>query len=123
MLYHQVTLGSVGWWRDLRREPGAARHPTLEDGVVVGTNASVLGPVTIGARSHVGAHAVVLESIPPDSRVSARATPAVITGMPGRARSVRDTPNRSGRAGRQKAAGGNALGSADDTMIRGTGTR
>jgi serine O-acetyltransferase len=120
MLYHQVTLGSVGWWRDMRREPGAARHPTLEDGVVVGTNASVLGPVTIGARTYIGAHAVVLESIPPDCRVSARATPAVITEMPSRDRPVRDTPNR---AGRQNAAGSNALGSADDATIRGTGTR
>ncbi|MGH3934300.1 MAG: serine O-acetyltransferase EpsC [Pseudonocardiaceae bacterium] len=78
MLYHQVTLGSVGWWRDLEREPGAQRHPTIEDGVIIGTNVSVLGPVTIGAGSQLGAHAVVLESVPPDSRVSARRTPLVI---------------------------------------------
>ena len=70
MLYHQVTLGSIGWWRDLRRGPGARRHPVVEDHVVIGTNASVLGPITIGARSLIGAHAVVLGSVPPDSRVS-----------------------------------------------------
>ena len=71
MLYHQVTLGSIGWWRDLRRDPGARRHPVLEDSIVVGTNASVLGPITIGARSQIGAHAVITESVPPDSKVIA----------------------------------------------------
>jgi serine O-acetyltransferase len=78
MLYHQVTLGSIGWWRDLEREPGAQRHPTIEDGVIIGTNVSVLGPITIGAGSQLGAHAVVLESVPPGSRVNARRTPLVI---------------------------------------------
>lgn len=72
MLYHQVTLGSVGWWRDNLRPAGSARHPTLEDGVIVGTNASVLGPVTIGANSVIGAHAVVLHSVLPGSRVTVR---------------------------------------------------
>jgi serine O-acetyltransferase len=71
MLYHQVTLGSVGWWRDNCRVDGEARHPTLEDGVIVGTNASVLGPITIGTLSVIGAHAVVLESVPPMSHICA----------------------------------------------------
>jgi serine O-acetyltransferase len=70
MMYHQVTLGSVGWWRDKRRAPGEQRHPTVEDSVIIGTNASVLGPVTIGARSQIGAHAVVTESLPPDTKVA-----------------------------------------------------
>jgi serine O-acetyltransferase len=71
MLYHQVTLGSAGWWRDSNRPSGEARHPTLEDGVIVGTNASVLGSVTIGAHSIIGAHAVVMRSVPAGSHVSA----------------------------------------------------
>lgn len=71
MLYHQVTLGSVGWWRDRDRAPGAARHPHICDGVVIGTNASVLGPIIVGAGSKIGAHAVVLESLPPSSIVPA----------------------------------------------------
>lgn len=75
MLYHQVTLGSVGWWRDRLREPGEARHPTLEEGVIVGTNASILGPIVIGAHSVIGAHAVVLESVPSMSHVSAWPNP------------------------------------------------
>jgi serine O-acetyltransferase len=69
MLYHGVTLGAVGWWKDLDRPPGAARHPTVEDGVVVGAGSLVLGPITVGARTKVGAHALLLESVPPDSIV------------------------------------------------------
>ncbi|MFI0713956.1 serine O-acetyltransferase EpsC [Streptomyces inhibens] len=69
MLYHLVTLGSVGWWHDATREPGARRHPTLGDGVVVGTGACVLGPVEIGPDSMIGAKAVVMASLPVKSRV------------------------------------------------------
>ena len=68
-LYHQVTLGAVGWWKDILRPPGSKRHPTLENAVIVGANASILGPITIGSRSLIGAHALVLESVPPDSCV------------------------------------------------------
>jgi serine O-acetyltransferase len=71
MLYHLVTLGSVGWWRDLRRSPGAKRHPTLGDNVVVGTGAAVLGPVEVGEGSRIGAHAVVLTSLPADTHIGA----------------------------------------------------
>ncbi|NUT49877.1 MAG: serine acetyltransferase [Saccharothrix sp.] len=70
MLYHQVTLGSVGWWKD-RAHPERQRHPTVEDDVVIGTNASVLGAVTVGRGSRVGAHSVLTRSVPPRSRVSA----------------------------------------------------
>src|SRR5919202_1889376 len=71
MLYHQVTLGAVGWWKDVRRPPGAPRHPTIEDGVVVGANSLVLGPITIGAQT------LVLDSIPPDSIVRGNAATVV----------------------------------------------
>lgn len=71
MLYHLVTLGSVGWWRDAVRPPGTCRHPTLGDGVIVGTGASVLGPVEIGPHSVIGANAVVMTSLPAHSRVPA----------------------------------------------------
>ena len=71
MLYHQVTLGSVGWWKDLRRPTHSRRHPVVEDGVIICTGASVLGPVCIGANTRIGAHAVVLHDLPPDARVAA----------------------------------------------------
>ena len=57
-LYHGVTLGGVS----LQREK---RHPTLEDGVIVGSGAQVLGPITVGAGARVGANAVVLKDVAP----------------------------------------------------------
>lgn len=56
-LYHGVTLGGTSW------SPGK-RHPTLEDGVVIGAGAQVLGPVTVGANARIGANAVVLRDVP-----------------------------------------------------------
>jgi serine O-acetyltransferase len=56
-LYHGVTLGGTG------RERGK-RHPTVGDGVVLGANATVLGPVSVGDGATVGAAAVVLDDVP-----------------------------------------------------------
>jgi serine O-acetyltransferase len=42
-------------------------YPTIEDDVWLGVGARVLGPITIGARSRIGANAVVLKDVPPDS--------------------------------------------------------
>src|SRR5512135_3427167 len=66
-LYHGVTLGGT----NLNK---VKRHPTLEDHVVVGAGAKVLGAITIGANSRIGANAVVVKSTPPDS---------VVVGVPG----------------------------------------
>lgn len=67
MLYHQVTLGATGWWRtDGDR---TKRHPTIESDVVIASGANILGPVVIGARSKIGALALVSEDVPPDSVV------------------------------------------------------
>lgn len=67
-LYHNVTLGGVSNIK-------AKRHPTVEDDVVIGAGAQVLGPITIGARSRIGANSVVVKDIPSDS---------VVVGVPGR---------------------------------------
>ncbi|HEV2157750.1 serine O-acetyltransferase [Bradyrhizobium sp.] len=61
-LYHGVTLGGTSWF------PGK-RHPTLEDRVVVGAGAKILGPITVGAGARVGANSVVIDSTPPDVTV------------------------------------------------------
>ena len=80
MLYHQVTIGATGWWRHDKNNR-VKRHATIEDGVTIGVGASILGPVTIGARSKIGALAVVTEDVPPDSVVSGpRATYVVRAG-------------------------------------------
>ncbi|MGH2502211.1 MAG: serine O-acetyltransferase EpsC [Ktedonobacterales bacterium] len=67
MLYHQVTLGATGWWK--HRDGRVKRHPTIGDNVTIGVGASILGPVTVGHDSKIGAMALVLENIPPHSLV------------------------------------------------------
>lgn len=71
MLYHGVTLGGRGFWKD---EKGSKRHPTLGDGVVVGVGATILGPVKIGKKSLIGAGAIVLRDVEANSAIKAGAT-------------------------------------------------
>jgi serine O-acetyltransferase len=66
-LYHGVTLGGTSL------EKGK-RHPTLGDRVVVGAGAKILGAITIGSDSRIGANAVVVRSVPANS---------VVVGVPG----------------------------------------
>ena len=56
-LYHGVTLGGTG--KDVGK-----RHPTIEDDVLIGTGAKVLGPITIGKGAKIGAKAVVVKNVP-----------------------------------------------------------
>jgi serine O-acetyltransferase len=79
MLYHQVTLGATGWWRPA---PGRKqkRHPTIEDDVTIGINAAILGPITIGKGSRIGAMTLVLESVPPNSVVAAKPAELLVKG-------------------------------------------
>ena len=56
-LYHGVTLGGTSW-------NAGKRHPTLENGVVVGAGAKVLGPIVIGAGARIGSNAVVVKPVP-----------------------------------------------------------
>lgn len=71
MLYHQVTLGATGWWKH-RGDGRVKRHPTIEDNVTIGVGASVLGPITVGHDSKIGAMALVVQSLPPHSVVVAQ---------------------------------------------------
>jgi len=66
-LYQGVTLGGTSL-------EAVKRHPTIGDRVTIGAGAKVLGPVTIGAGSRIGANAVVVRDVPPDS---------VVVGVPG----------------------------------------
>jgi serine O-acetyltransferase len=68
-LYHQVTLGAVGWWRDIRRAPSERRHPAVGNRVVIGAGSAVLGPVRVGDDARIGAHAIVTDDVPPGARV------------------------------------------------------
>ncbi len=59
-LYQHVTLGGT----DPANGIGGKRHPTLSDGVIVGSGAQVLGPIIVGPRARVGANAVVTKDVP-----------------------------------------------------------
>ena len=85
-IFHQVTLGAVGWWHDNQRPEGSRRHPKLGDRVVVGANATLLGPITVGPDSVVGAQALVIRDVPADSRVLAPFSIPNLRSSPGAAK-------------------------------------
>jgi serine O-acetyltransferase len=66
-LYHGVTLGGTTWNK-------GKRHPTLQDGVVIGAGAKVLGPIEIGAGARIGSNSVILKAVPAG---------ATVVGIPG----------------------------------------
>lgn len=59
-IYQNVTLGGTN---PANGEPGK-RHPTIADGVIIGSGAQVLGPILVGARARIGANAVVTREVP-----------------------------------------------------------
>lgn len=67
-IYHGVTLGGVTWDK-------VKRHPTLEDKVVVGSGAKILGPFTVGRGARIGSNSVVVKEVPPN---------ATVVGIPGK---------------------------------------
>ena len=68
LIYQQVTLGGTG------KDTGK-RHPTLGNGVIVGAGAKVLGNITIGDNSRIGAGSVVVDNVPEH---------ATVVGIPGK---------------------------------------
>ncbi len=74
-LYHGVTLGGTSLNK-------GKRHPTIGDRVVVGAGAKILGAITIGDESRIGANAVVVKPVPPNS---------VVVGVPGQIISRQET--------------------------------
>ena len=67
-IYHGVTLGGVTWDK-------VKRHPTIEDNVVIGSGAKVLGPFTVGQGAKIGSNSVVVKEVPSN---------ASVVGIPGR---------------------------------------
>lgn len=79
-IYQGVTLGGTSLGR-------GKRHPSIGDRVIIGAGAKILGPITIGHDSQIGANAVVVKPVPPGS---------VVVGVPGqiiaRSRPARAVP-------------------------------
>jgi serine O-acetyltransferase len=74
-LYHDVTLGGVSPAVDSESQRDQKRHPTLEDGVIVGSGAQILGPIIVGKGARVGANSVVTKDVP---------CAVTVVGIPGR---------------------------------------
>ena len=72
-IYHMVTLGGISPSINSDDQRDTKRHPTLQDNVVVGSGAQVLGPVTVGKNAKIGANAVVTKDVPEN---------AVMVGIP-----------------------------------------
>ncbi len=69
-LYHGVTLGGISPAVDSSAQVDQQRHPTLGDGVIVGSGAQILGPITVGAGARVGSNSVVLKDVAPGTTVA-----------------------------------------------------
>jgi serine O-acetyltransferase len=102
-LYHDVTLGGVSLAK-------GKRHPTLEDGVIVGAGAQVLGPLTVGAGARIGSNAVVRQDVPKC---------ATMVGIP--ARMVMQKQDRDAET-EFRAYGTPATGEVPDPVARGFDT-
>jgi serine O-acetyltransferase len=72
-IYHMVTLGGIAPSINSNDQRHVKRHPTLEDNVVVGSGAQVLGPIVVGENAKIGANAVVTKDVPKN---------AVMIGVP-----------------------------------------
>ncbi|WP_026145313.1 serine O-acetyltransferase [Pseudomonas asplenii] len=97
-LYQGVTLGGTSWNK-------GKRHPTLEDGVVVGAGAKVLGPFTVGAGAKVGSNAVVTKAVPAG---------ATVVGIPGRIIMKSDGEQEAKRKAMAEKLGFDAYGVSGD---------
>ena len=75
-IYHAVTLGGSSPSIDTERQRHEKRHPTIGDGVVIGSGAQIIGPVKIGKSSRIAANAVVVKDVPEN---------ATMVGIPARA--------------------------------------
>ena len=63
-IYHMVTLGGIAPSINSNDQRNVKRHPTIEDEVVIGSGAQVLGPVTVGCCAKIGANAVITKDVP-----------------------------------------------------------
>lgn len=110
-LYQGVTLGGVAPSVDSDAQRDHKRHPTLQDGVIVGSGAQVLGPIVVGRQARVGANAVVTKEVPPG---------ATVVGIPARVVTPRLQPVEEARAaeGLPFAAYGMPGGEIPDPVAR-----
>ena len=98
-LYHGVTLGGTSW------EKGK-RHPRLENDVIIGAGAKVLGPITVGAGARIGSNAVVTKEVPAG---------ATVVGVPGHIARRSRTDDERQRRDFARKIGFDAYGTSQET--------
>ena len=83
-MYHGVTLGALSVDNHGKAIEGKKRHPTIEDGVTIYANATILGDITIGRGSTIFSGTMITEDIPPYSVVRTANTEITVEPMAGR---------------------------------------
>ena len=81
-IYHMVTLGGIAPSINSNGQRNVKRHPTIEDHVVIGSGAQVLGPVRVGRCAKIGANAVITKDVPEK---------AVMVGIPAKNVGIADS--------------------------------
>ena len=81
-IYHMVTLGGIAPSINSNDQRNIKRHPTIEDEVVIGSGAQVLGPVRVGKCAKIGANAVITKDVPEK---------AVMVGIPAKNVGIADS--------------------------------
>ena len=81
-IYHMATLGGIAPSINSNDQRNVKRHPTIEDDVVIGSGAQVLGPVVVGRCAKVGANAVITKNVPEK---------AVMVGIPAKNVGIADS--------------------------------
>ena len=81
-IYHMATLGGIAPSINSNDQRNIKRHPTIENDVVIGSGAQVLGPVTVGRCAKIGANAVVTKDVPEK---------AVMVGIPAKNVGIADS--------------------------------
>ena len=74
-IYHGVTLGGISPSVNSDQQRNIKRHPTIQDKVIIGSGAQILGPITLGRNSKIGSNAVVTNDVPEN---------AIMVGIPAR---------------------------------------
>uniref|UniRef100_A5WEV0 Serine acetyltransferase n=1 Tax=Psychrobacter sp. (strain PRwf-1) TaxID=349106 RepID=A5WEV0_PSYWF len=106
-LYHGVTLGGVSLGQ-------GKRHPTLEDGVIVGAGAKVLGPFTVGKNAKIGSNAVVVKEVPAEATMVGNAARMITS-------SAEDEANNTSaalEATKQKPTANNEISCPDEIIAK-----
>ena len=81
-IYHMATLGGIAPSINSNNQRNIKRHPTIEDDVVIGSGAQVLGPVKVGRCAKIGANAVITKDVPEK---------AVMVGIPAKNVGIADS--------------------------------